>query len=145
MLQGLDQNETQWGYENVVQENRNLDFWQVTHFPWSCHIFLISSTDNVIYQCGNHFKSIFKLNCCFYLCVGSRCCVSSLLVWLNSKIINKNRENIYHKFTCESICNYFKKNNVFIDIITRKSYAKLWNNSFSSLYDIMFIDLWYEI
>ena len=38
LLQGLDQNEGYWSYEKVVQENRNWNFRQVTHFPWSCHI-----------------------------------------------------------------------------------------------------------
>ena len=40
MLWDLDQNEADWSYEKVVQENRNWSFRQVTHFPWSCHICL---------------------------------------------------------------------------------------------------------
>ena len=38
MLWRFDQNEAYWSYEKVVQENRNWNFRQVTHFPWSCHI-----------------------------------------------------------------------------------------------------------
>ena len=37
MLWGLDQNEAYWSYEKVVQENRNWNFRQATHSPWSCH------------------------------------------------------------------------------------------------------------
>ena len=35
----MHQNEAFWSLEKVVSENRNWNFRQVTHFPWSCHIY----------------------------------------------------------------------------------------------------------
>ena len=61
---GLDQNDAHnWSYEKVVQENRNLNFRQVTHSPWSCLI-LILKRHNYSQCILNFWKvgGIFKLD-----------------------------------------------------------------------------------
>ena len=71
LLWDLDQNEAFWSFEKVVQEKRNWNFRQVTHFPWliMSHMYPLLSLilTNYTIICFNIIRVLNKLKCIFRL------------------------------------------------------------------------------